>query len=92
MDQGGYDPSGLVVEVYDDAQPASRVDVPTIEVLAAGDSVVRPAVWMRNGPKDKVGLVHQIRPAQREMKTGAIVKHDHAAVRVGRPWGVFGHA
>jgi hypothetical protein len=36
LDQSGHDPRWLVVEVYDDAQPASRIEVAAIEVLAAG--------------------------------------------------------
>jgi hypothetical protein len=81
----------LVVEVYDDSKPASRVEVPAVEVLAAGNWVVRAMIWMRDGPEDEVGLIHEVGAAKCEMKASAGVKHNHTAVRIGCPGIVLSH-
>ncbi len=57
-------------------------------MLAAGDWVVRTVIWMRDGPKDEIGLVHEVRPSEREMKAGARVKQ---TTRLGCSGVVLGH-
>ncbi len=92
MDQGGHDPGWLIVEVYDDSQPASRVEIATVEVLAARYRIVQPVIWLRDGLEDHVRLIHEVWPAKREVESSAVVKHDQSAVGVCCGGVVLSHA
>jgi hypothetical protein len=54
LDQGGHDPCGLVVEVYDYPQPPAGIYVPSIEVLAARDRVVDAVIGMRDSAESRL--------------------------------------
>ncbi len=92
LGQGGHDPRRLVVEVYDDAQPASRIEVAAIEVLAAGNCILDAMIGVSDGAENEVNLVHELGAAERKVLMGAGVEHDEAAVRVGRAGSVRRHA
>lgn len=82
LHQSRYDPRRCVIEVYNDAQPASGVEITPVEVLTARDAIGRTVVWMGNGPKDEIDLVHEVGSAECEMQTCAGVEHDKPAVRI----------
>jgi hypothetical protein len=86
-----YDPRGSVVEVYDYPQPTSGIEVATIEMLAARNCVVRTLVRMGDRSEDKVSLVHEVRPTEREMKARTGVKYDHTTVGVSGAGMVLSH-
>jgi hypothetical protein len=92
LDQGGHDPRWLVVEVYDDAQPASWIEVAAVEVLAAGDCIRDAMIGVGDRAEDDVNLVHELGAAKRKVLAGAGVEYDEAAVRVGRAGSVCRHA
>jgi hypothetical protein len=82
LHQGGDDPRRFVVEVYDDSQPASRIEVAAVEVLASGKVVVNAVVGMGNGAEDEIDLVHELGAPQSEMQPRSGVEDDEAAIWV----------
>jgi hypothetical protein len=91
LDQCGHDPRGLLVEVYDYAQPATGIDVLSIEVLAAWDRVLDAVVGMSDGAEDELVLVYELRPAERQVQACAGVEYDETSVGVGSARVVLGH-
>jgi hypothetical protein len=92
LSQGGHDPRRLVVEVYDDAQPASRIEVAAVEVLAAGNYVLDAMIRMSDDAEDEMNLVHELGAAERKVLMGPGVEHDEAAIWVRRARRVRRHA
>jgi hypothetical protein len=80
LGQGGHDPRWLVVEVYDDAQPASRIEVAAIEVFAAGNCVLDTMIGVSDYAEDEIHLVHELGATERKVLMGAGVENDEAAI------------
>jgi hypothetical protein len=61
LHNGGHDPRGILAIVYDDSQPTARLDVLTIETLAARYRVQCAVVGAGDGANDHVDVVEQPR-------------------------------
>jgi hypothetical protein len=79
LDQGGHDPGRLVIEVYDDPQPAPRVDVAAVEVLSARKWNVRAMIGMSDSPEDEIDLVHDTELGEAADDLAAAVEREDEA-------------
>jgi hypothetical protein len=57
LNNSGHDPGGIFAEVYDDSQPAARLDVAAVEALSAWSRVWRPSVGTSDSPHDHVDVI-----------------------------------
>lgn len=73
---GDYEGRGLV-EVYDDPQPAPRIEITAIEALPAGRVVIEANVRPIDGVEDRSDDLQHLRPLPSEVASGALVE-DHA--------------
>jgi hypothetical protein len=67
LHHGGHDPCGFVVEVYDDSQPASGIEVAAVEVLPSWDAVLDAMVGVGDRAEDEIRLIHELGTAEGEM-------------------------
>lgn len=84
MDQDGHDPGWLIVEVYDDPQPAPRLEwVLSVESLAARSRIVFAIVRPRDRREDRIEMVQQpVAAAQGEVQMRASIEYDPSALWV----------
>ncbi|MGP0102679.1 MAG: hypothetical protein ACLPUT_13810 [Solirubrobacteraceae bacterium] len=87
----GHDPRGILAEVYDDPQPAVRLDVLAVETLATGDRVQDTMVGPRDRPHDHVDVIEQPGTPIGKMQSRARVKDHQPTVGVGCVWMLVGH-
>jgi len=60
LDEDGHDPARLVVEVYDNPQPAPRIErVLAVEALTAWPRIVFMMVRSFDGSEDRLDVVEQ---------------------------------
>jgi hypothetical protein len=96
LDGGGYDPTGFLVEVYDDSQPAAWIQVLTKEALPSGSRIVLMRVGSIHGGEDYVDVVQQDRVTLGEVQVrtgieddpatfGVLCFAEHMGLRAGAP-------
>jgi hypothetical protein len=65
--------------------------VAAIEVLASRETIVEAMVGVGDGAEDEIDLVHQLGASQGEVKAGAGVEYDEAAIWVSCAGVICGH-
>jgi hypothetical protein len=63
LDDRGYDPSGLLVEIDDDPHPAALIQVLFVEAFAAWPWIEFSMVGMADGCEDRGNVSEQLVPA-----------------------------
>jgi hypothetical protein len=91
LHQSGHDPRRFVVEVYDDSQPASRVEVAAVEVLASRGAVIDTVVGTGDHAEDEIDLVHQLGTSQGQMKASPGVEYDETTLGISDAGVICGH-
>jgi hypothetical protein len=87
-----HNPGGILAEVYDDTQPASGLDVLTVEALTTRNRVHGPVVGTRYGSKDHVNVIQKPGTPTGQMESRASVKDDAASIGVRRFRKLCSHA
>jgi hypothetical protein len=63
LDDRGYDPSGLLIEIDDDAHPATLIQVLFVEALAVWPWIEFPMVGVTDRCEDRGDVSEQLVPA-----------------------------
>jgi hypothetical protein len=82
LDEGGHDECGGLVEVYDDPQVSTRIEIAAIETLATWNWVLLALVRNADGVKDRRSVPGHLRPAVLQMADGAPIENDEATIRI----------
>lgn len=82
LDESGHDESRVLVEVYDDPQVSTRIEITAIEALATWRWVLLALVRKADGVKDRCSVLDHLRPAALQMADGAPVEDDEATIRI----------
>ena len=80
--QGSYDTGGQRVEVYDDTEPASLVQVASVVPLAARVWVVLAMIRTGDDAEHEFDLIGQQRPPELEMQPCPSIEDDQASVGI----------
>jgi hypothetical protein len=92
LDEGGHDERGVLVEVYDDPQVSTRIEIAAIETLATWSWILLTLVRKADGVQDRCSVLDHLRPAALQMADGALVEDDEATIRIEGAQGIERHS
>jgi hypothetical protein len=90
--QGSDDACGRFAEVYDDAKPASLVEVASVVPLAARGRVVLVVIWTGDDAEHKLDLIGQQRSTELEMQPCSSIEDDQSPIGIQDAGLVVGHS